>query len=453
MKALKDISSVYFLGIGGIGMSGLARYCHENGKQVSGYDRTATELTKQLESEGISIHYEDSKALADLDADLVIYTPAIPKDHAEYNEFLCRKKRLYKRSEVLGMIAAELKSLCVAGTHGKTTTSSMLAHIMRHSGAGCNAFLGGIAANYNTNYWSSPSPYCVVEADEYDRSFLQLHPDVAIITAMDPDHLDIYGNEEKMQEAFIDFASQVKKNGLLILHKGIKRIKEFKADNLISYALNNADAFVENLVVKNGAYCFDVVLKSKRLQGFELNMGGMHNVENALAAIIAADAVGVSEENIKAAIATYKGVKRRFEYILNTESVVMIDDYAHHPEELRSLINSAKELYPERDMLLVFQPHLFSRTKDLAADFSEVLSIPDETILLPIYPARELPVEGVNSQMLVKNISTRVSIADKKDLAEIIRSKNAGLVIIAGAGDIDTLVQPVKKMLQEKYGV
>ena len=450
MKDINNISSVYFLGIGGIGMSALARYFNSIGVKVSGYDKTATVLTKKLEEEGIAIHFEDDISLIDKNAELVVYTPAVPKDHKEYNFFLENNYDVLKRSDVLGLITKNTFSICVAGTHGKTTTSAMIAHILRHSDYGCNAFLGGIASNYGTNFWASEKKVSVAEADEYDRSFLKLFPDVAVITAMDPDHLDIYGTAEKLQEAFIAFANQVKPGGLLIHKFGLERANEFEVKDKISYSMNDqhADAYATNTRLRNGSYLFDLSIRKEMISDIELNMGGMHNIENAVAAISVAKHLGIADTKIKEAVAAFRGVKRRFEYIIKNDERVMIDDYAHHPEELRALITGAKELFPGKKCTVVFQPHLFSRTKDFADGFAEVLSLPDETILLPIYPAREKPMEGVNSEMILDRMTNKnKSVLGKQEFVEWAKDNRPEFLITAGAGDIDTLVEPIKKIL------
>lgn len=453
MKDIKNISAVYFLGIGGIGMSALARYFNSIGIKVSGYDKTQTVLTNALKAEGIDIHFEDDISLIDKDAELVVYTPAVPKDHKEYNYLLENNYTILKRSDVLGMITSNTFSICVAGTHGKTTTSSMIAHLLRHSEYGCNAFLGGIASNYGTNFWSSEKNVSVAEADEYDRSFLKLFPDVAVITAMDPDHLDIYGTAEKLEDAFIEFASQVKPAGLLISKFGLQRGQEFKVPNKMTYDLQDkkADAYAVNIKMKNGSYLFDIVINKETINDIELNMGGLHNIENSIAAIVVAKHIGIKEEKIKAAVAAFKGVKRRFEYIIKTDKQVMIDDYAHHPEELRALITGAKELFPDKKCTVIFQPHLFSRTNDFAVGFAEALSLADEVILLPIYPAREKPMEGVNSEMIATRMKNRnVKVLSKEALQDFIRNTKPEFLITAGAGDIDTQVEKIKNSLDNK---
>ena len=453
------LEGVFFIGIGGIGMSALARYFNAKGCRVSGYDKTPTALSKQLEEEGINIHYEDNLEFIDKEAKLVIYTPAVPKDHKELNYYLNNNYTVTKRSDVLGAITAGDFNICVAGTHGKTTTSSMVAHILRHSGFGCNAFLGGIAVNYSTNFWSSEKEVCVAEADEYDRSFLKLSPDIAIISSMDPDHLDIYGTAENMEQAFIDFAAKIKPGGLLISKYGLKRNADLKAPQHITYDVENdrADVYTHNIVINNGSYLFDTKVPGRVIKGIELNMGGRHNIENVTAAIAAAAQLDIADEKIKDAVAAYRGVKRRFEYIIKTDQLVFVDDYAHHPEELRALITGAKNLYSDKKCVVVFQPHLFSRTKDHADGFAEVLDIADEVILLPIYPARELPMEGVTSEMILQRMhNENKMVLSKEDLlkhtsqemaAQVEEGYNGILFITAGAGDIDTLVEPIKEIL------
>ncbi len=431
-------------------MSALARYFNNNGVKVSGYDKTPTVLTDQLQAEGIAIHFEDDIKLIDKNAGLIVYTPAIPADHAEYNYFKDNNYTVFKRSDVLGMITKATYNICVAGTHGKTTTSAMIAHILRDSGFGCNAFLGGIATNYGTNFWSSDKNISVAEADEYDRSFLKLFPDIAVITAMDADHLDIYGTAEKLEDAFIEFSGQLKPNGLLISKQGLHRSNEFKVPHHITYSLHdmNASAYATDIKIKSGSYLFDIVIKGDRLQNIELNMGGMHNIENSIAAIVASRKVGVTDEKIRNAIASFRGVKRRFEYVIKNEEQVMIDDYAHHPEELRALITGARELFSGKKCTVVFQPHLYSRTKDFADGFAEVLAIADEVVLLPIYPAREKPIEGVNSEMILSRMRhNNAKVLDKTELINEMKLTRPEFLITAGAGDIDKLVEPIKEIL------
>ena len=451
---IKDIKRVYFLGVGGIGMSALARYFNEKGVAVSGYDKTETVLTKKLSAEGIKIHYEDNIEFIDKEADLVVYTPAVPKDHKELNYFLQNNYQLVKRSEVLGAITNSSYSICVAGTHGKTTTSTMVAHILRHSGYGCNAFLGGIAVNYNSNFWSNKKNVSVVEADEYDRSFLKLSPDVAIISSMDPDHLDIYGTAENMEQAFIDFSARIKPGGLLLSKYGLKRTDDLKAAKHLTFHLQNEKAGVRaaNIKMSRGSYLFDVLMQNWELKDVLLNMGGLHNIENMVAAISVAHHLEIDNDKIRESVAAFKGVKRRFEYIIKNDEQVMVDDYAHHPEELRALLTGAKDLFPGVKCTVIFQPHLYSRTRDFADGFAETLDLADEVILLPIYPARELPMEGVTSEMVLSKMKIEnKQVLDKAAVLEWITNNKAELLITAGAGDIDTLVEPIKKILNNKF--
>jgi UDP-N-acetylmuramate--alanine ligase len=451
---------VYFIGIGGIGMSAIARFFYANGVAVSGYDKTQTGLTKELEKSGIDVHYEENVDLIPKKVDLVVYTPAIPEEHKELVYYRESGYKVVKRSDVLEMITESSFNICIAGTHGKTTITTMVAHLLRDSGFGCNAFLGGIAVNYGTNSWSSEKNVCVIEADEYDRSFLKLSPDVAIITVMDADHLDIYGTAEAMEQAFIDFSKRVRKDGLLVKHFGLKRGKELKADQQLTYSLQNesADVYATNIRMKNGCYEFDVVLKDNLLENVKLNLGGMHNLENAIAAIAVASSLEIENDKIKAATESFRGVKRRFEYITRNDRLIFIDDYAHHPEELRALINGAKSLFRQKKCTVIFQPHLYSRTRDLADGFAEVLDLADEIILLPIYPARELPVKGVSSGMILgkmKNENKKVMTRDelmnwvKKDYAKNVNKEFGEILITAGAGDIEMLVEPIKNELKD----
>ncbi len=448
--------SVYFIGIGGIGMSALARYFNSRGVEVSGYDKTATQLTMQLQAEGIAIHYEDNIDLIKKDAALVIYTPAVSLDHKEYNFFLENGYTIMKRSEVLGLITHDTFNICVAGTHGKTTTSTMIAHILRHSEYGCNAFLGGIASNYETNFWGSEKNVCVVEADEYDRSFLKLNPDIAIITAIDPDHLDIYGTAEKFAEAFVEFSGKVKEDGILISKYGLENSDNFKSPRNITYSLNDrkANCYASNISIANGSYLFDVKMNEEVVENISLNMGGLHNIENAVASIAVAKKIGISNDKIKSAISAFKGVKRRFEYIIKNDSMVMIDDYAHHPQELNALIKGAKGLYPNKKCTVVFQPHLYSRTRDFAEGFAAALNLADEVFLLPIYPAREKPIAGIESEMVASKMDVqKATCCTKEALIECIKKEKNNntieMLIMAGAGDIDTMVLPIKNILEQ----
>jgi UDP-N-acetylmuramate--alanine ligase len=444
--------SVYFIGIGGIGMSAIARYFNAKGLSVSGYDKTETILTKQLVAEGIAVHYEDNIELANKNAAFIVYTPAISKNHTELNYFINNNYTVVKRSDVLGAITNSSFNICVAGTHGKTTTSSMVAHLLQHSGYGCNAFLGGIAVNYNSNFWSNEKNVCVVEADEYDRSFLKLNPDVAIITAIDPDHLDIYGTAENVENAFIEFSTKIKEGGCLILKDNLKRRNDFTVKDTCTYSStdNDANIHVQNLTIHNGSYTFDVANNYWTIKDVTLNMGGLHNVENVIAAIGVAKYLKIEDEKIKDAVSSYKGVKRRFEYIIKNDAIVFIDDYAHHPDELNALLSGAKNLFHTKKCTIIFQPHLFSRTNDFADGFAAALDKADEIILLPIYPARELPMEGVSSEMILQRMNNKnVKVIKKENLVTYLENieMNDCLLITAGAGDIDTLVEPIKKLL------
>ncbi len=469
MKDFTTISRIYFIGIGGIGMSALARYFLSENVVVSGYDKTSTSLTRQLEAEGMHIHYDDNPELIDKNADLVVYTPAIPKDQKEYNYYKNNNYELEKRSDVLQQITKDTFNICIAGTHGKTTITTMIAHILRQSGFGCSAFLGGISVNYNTNFWSSDNGVSVVEADEYDRSFLKLSPNVAVITAMDADHLDIYGTKENMEEAFAKFANQLKPNGLLLTKYGLPE-KEYTAFTHLRYSLQNADADVHasDITMKSGGYEFDVTINEKVFEKVKLNMGGMHNVENAVAAIMVADYLEVDPEKIKESIATFKGVKRRFEYIIDVNkaekqknNVVLIDDYAHHPQELNALVRGAKSLFEKRECTVIFQPHLYSRTKDFVKQFAGSLDMADRILILPIYPARELPIEGVTSELILQEMKNKnATVISKEGLLEYIggdylqsvhENSYGDVLIVAGAGDIDRMVQPIKEILEDTF--
>lgn len=451
MDRLSGIRKIYFIGIGGIGMSALARYFLSRKVSVSGYDRTPTPLTKELEVEGISLHYEERIDLIPRDVDVVVYTPAIPAQHAELVYYREHNYTVVKRSDVLQWITESSFNICVGGTHGKTTVTSMTAHLLRHSGYGCNAFLGGIAANYGTNFWSSEKNVVVVEADEYDRSFLKLVPDVAVVTAMDPDHLDIYGTPEEVEKAFVQFSQKVKPGGCLISKYGLPRQQEFHAAHHYTYSYSDrqADVFAEDMRVENGSYRFTVTAKSWQIKEVLLHMGGLHNIENSLVAVIIGKYLGIDDEKIKAAVADFKGVRRRFEYALKNDAHVLIDDYAHHPEELRALLSGVKSIFPEEKITLVFQPHLFSRTKDLAEDFAHSLDMADEVLLLPIYPARELPMEGVSSRLLLDKMTIASKrVLEKEEMKQWMQTNRPNLVVMAGAGDIDALVQPVKSILE-----
>src|SRR5450432_429615 len=456
MPDLKNIHKIYFIGIGGIGMSALARYFRLQGKTVSGYDRAETTLTRTLIEEGIPVTYVDDPGSVPKDVQLVVYTPAIPNDNLVLTYYRDHGYEMMKRSEVLGLITADSLNVCVAGTHGKTTISTMIAHILRDSGIGSNAFLGGISSNYNTNFWSNESNICVVEADEYDRSFLRLHPDIAVISSMDADHLDIYGTGEAVKEAFIAFSKKIKSGGTLVQKHGLPIPKPAGDIEQLSYHLTdgNADIYTKNLRIQAGNYVFDVAGKEGKLSDVRLNVGGWHNVENALAAIAACRKLGLAGEKIVPALNNFRGVRRRFEYHVQGKGPVYIDDYAHHPRELEVLISSARELFPDRKLVIIFQPHLFSRTKDFADGFASVLDKADEVILLPVYPARELPIEGISSSTILNKMEmAKRQIMQKQEVMDRVRAiqpEERTVLITAGAGDIDELVKPITDLLKAK---
>ncbi|WP_431292495.1 UDP-N-acetylmuramate--L-alanine ligase [Pedobacter sp. P26] len=446
---LSKINRVFFVGIGGIGMSALARYFAKRGQVVCGYDKTCTKLTETLEQEGILITYLDETTslpgefLDNQDDTLVVYTPAIPKDSKILNHFIDKGFALKKRSEVLGIISKGMFCIAVAGTHGKTTTSSIVAHILKDTGYDCTAFLGGITSNYNSNVLFGDNNVVVVEADEYDRSFLTLHPDVAVVTSMDADHLDIYGDKSQLEESFRLFAGQLKAEGTLYAHEGLP------LENSISYAASpTATAKAENLRVEGSKFVFDYADTTQRIKDISLMIPGKHNVENTTVAIAIALQLGIDVEKVKQAVANFKGVKRRFEYIVNSGTQIYIDDYAHHPEELKACFDAVRQLYPDKKLTVIFQPHLFTRTRDFADEFAKVLSTADELLLLEIYPARELPLEGINAQFLLD----KITLADKrvcgKDfVVQHVKDTKPELILTVGAGDIDTIIEPLKNIL------
>ncbi len=455
MKSLSTYKQVYFIGIGGIGMSALARYFHFAGFQVAGYDKVETTLTQQLSMEGIAVHYEDLHDRIPIDfkdaaTTLVVYTPAI-KELGELAFFSAHQFEILKRAEVLGAITRSFQALCVAGTHGKTTTSSMLAHLLTDIGAGCTAFLGGIASNFDSNLvLNAESPYAVVEADEFDRSFLQLSPFAAIITAADPDHLDIYGTPEAFKEGFRQFAMRIDPNGFCLQKEGLNLPSLCPTK---TYALNSktADFSAENLRYEAGFQVADFRIANTYWPAVTLGLPGSHNVENALGCVALLLELGFEEHSIRAALARFKGVKRRFETHVRQPNLIYIDDYAHHPQEIEVLLSSVKAMYPKLPITGIFQPHLFSRTKDFAARFASELSALDQLILLPIYPARELPIPGITSDWLCE-----MSTAKKKEVMEVSEAlafaKNFkhGVLLTIGAGDIDRLVAPITQYLNDK---
>lgn len=447
---IDNIRQVYLIGIGGIGMSALARYFRHMGCLVGGYDKTETTLTRQLVAEGISVLYTDDFALVDGSfkvADeytLIIYTPAVPTELHILYQFQQLGHTLFKRSQVLGLISQNRFTVAVAGTHGKTTTSTLIAHILTESGHGCSAFLGGISANYGSNVLFSDNDVVVVEADEYDRSFLTLYPDIAVVTSADADHLDIYGDKSHLHESFALFLNQLHANGTSIIKEGLP------FDGNIRYAAGvPADAYADRIHIKNEAFFFDYVWQGGKIADVQLGVPGKHNVENAVAAIAVAQQLKISHTKIVQALASFSGVKRRFEYIVKTAKTVYIDDYAHHPEELRAFLSAVRQLYPEKKLTTVFQPHLYSRTRDFADGFAEVLANVDTLLLMEIYPARELPIKGVDSRMLLDKIAlANKHIVTADQVKDYVRKHTPELLVTVGAGDIDLLVEPLKAILE-----
>ncbi|RAR71479.1 UDP-N-acetylmuramate--L-alanine ligase [Flavobacterium aciduliphilum] len=443
---LNQIHNVYFIGVGGIGMSALARYFKNIGKQVAGYDKTPTTLTNELIAEGITIHFDDDIQQIPkdyfVDNTLVIVTPAVPISHAEWNYFTERDYVIKKRAEVLGLITKDTFCFAVAGTHGKTTTSSILGHILYESGLDVTAFLGGIVENYHSNLIGTGKTISVVEADEFDRSFLHLHPDIACVTSMDADHLDIYGDKKAIEESFRAFADKVADKSKMFVPKGLD------LDGL-TIAINNDATFkAYNIRVQDSSYVFDVQTPSEVIKDIAFRLPGHHNLMNALMALAMAKTYGVETALICKALASFKGVQRRFSYQINTENKVYIDDYAHHPTEINAVHQAVRELYPGKKILAVFQPHLFSRTQDFADDFAQVLSQFDSIILLDIYPAREQPIEGVTSSWLLSKITnTSKQLIAKKDLIEVLVTSEAQVIVTIGAGDIGEMVLSIKKAL------
>ncbi len=451
MVNLTNIQRIYFLGIGGIGMSALARYFNLHGKIVSGYDKTRTTLTDKLENEGIQITFEDKVETLDKNAELIIFTPAIPKDNLQYNWYIQNNYTVRKRSQILGLVANSMFNISIAGSHGKTSTSSIVAHILHSSNKSVAAFLGGICINFNSNFIDG-NEYAVAEADEFDRSFLNLEPNIALVTSVDTDHLDIYGNLEEIENSFHQFCNKVRENGILITNSSVaeKILNRNVTNYRYSLSDNSSDYYTKNLKINNGEYTFDIVHPNGILSTVKSYYGGKHNIENAVGAIAIAINIGVSDEDIKNAIASFKGVKRRFETHIRNGNFVYIDDYAHHPRELDATISAAKELYPNKKITIIFQPHLYSRTKDLCDEFAASLSKADELLLLDIYPAREKPIEGVTSKIIFDKVSiANKSIVTKDNLLELLMNNNdLEVVVTVGAGDIDTKVIEIKRMFE-----
>ncbi len=444
---LNNIHNIYFIGIGGIGMSAIARYFNANGKQVGGYDKTKTDITDSLVALGISVTFKDD--ISDLESHylnpettLIVYTPAVPKNHTQLNYFLDNTFKVLKRSEVLGLITQHSFCLAVAGTHGKTTTTSILGHLLNECDVKLTAFLGGISENYNSNLILNGDKVSVVEADEFDRSFLTLSPDMACITSMDADHLDIYGDASELIKTFEDFTKKLKPNGKLFVKNGLPL-------NGITYGIeDNADYSAQNITIKDGTYIFDVKTPKTVLKQFKFNLPGRHNLSNALVALAMSLEYGLPHDQLIKALASYKGVKRRFTYQIKTDDIVFIDDYAHHPEEINAVHQAVREMYPNDKVVAVFQPHLFSRTKDFAQDFAKSLVQFDQILLLDIYPARELPIEGVTSDWLLGMIDNKnKKIVTKQTMIQHIKASNARIVLTIGAGDIGAEVSKIKKEL------
>jgi UDP-N-acetylmuramate--alanine ligase len=456
---LKNLKRIYFLGIGGIGMSALARYFNDNGIEICGYDKTETTLTKKLVEEGMKIHYDDNIRKIPEGIDLVIYTPAIPSEHDELNYFKRNFYQLKKRAQVLGTISKTKKTIAVAGTHGKTTTSSFISHVLNESDFHASALVGGIMTNYDSNYLKGNNGWIIVEADEYDRSFLHLSPDIAIVMSMDADHLDIYGKHDEMKSAFEAFTLKIKRGGKLIIKSGLKdhfsqtwqSLIDEKEVEVLEFGGEGLDNSFDNLTYDEGNFSFDFKTGDQKMKNLEMQMPGRHNAENATAALLVANLLELDEDKARKALKSFKGIKRRFEYVIKKEGIVFIDDYAHHPAELNAAITTVRKLYPEKKITGVFQPHLYSRTKDFSGEFAKALDQLDEAILLNIYPARELPIEGVNSKLIVDQMeSVKRILIDKRDLIEEIKNRKIEVLITLGAGDIDTEIEKIREVL-EKY--
>ena len=456
---VNTLKAVYFIGAGGIGMSALVRYFLSIGKKVAGYDRTASELTQKLIEEGAAIHYEESvesipSDFHDVATTLIIYTPAIPANHAELTYFKNNGFTIQKRSQVLGMLTQSGKGLCVAGTHGKTTTSTMTAHLLHQSSVGCNAFLGGISKNYGTNLLlSEESEYIVIEADEFDRSFHWLTPFVTVITATDADHLDIYGTKEAYLESFNHYTSLIRQGGSLIIRKGIElesRIQE--GVTLYTYSREEGDFHAENVRIGNGEIIFDYISPFGNIKDIQLGVPVAINIENGIAAMALAQISGANNNEIKAAMASFKGVDRRFDFKIKNNNVVFLSDYAHHPEELKQSILSMRALYKDKKITGIFQPHLYTRTRDFYQEFAESLSLLDEVILTEIYPARELPIKGVSSRLIYDQLRPDMekTLCQKEEILDILKQKRIEVLMTLGAGDIENYVQPICEILNKQ---
>jgi UDP-N-acetylmuramate--alanine ligase len=445
-----SIKRVYFLGIGGIGMSALARYFKSMDVDIHGYDKTSTLLTTQLISEWMKIHFDENTDLIPENIDFVVYTPAIPSNHVELIFFQNNNFNLLKRSQVLGIIAKNSKAIGVAGTHGKTTISTMVAHLLKQSSVDCNAFLGGISKNYNSNLLlSQNSKYVVIEADEFDRSFLQLSPFIASISSIDADHLDIYGDKKQLVKSFEDYISQIQKGGKLVIKKGLKL--SISGDlEYYTYSLNEkSDFFAENIRIEDGYYTFDCIHPFGKIEDIQLGYPGLHNIENSIVAIAIALLTGVKDDEIIKAMKSFQGVCRRFDIRINNGKMIYIDDYAHHPEELKACISSVRDLFKNKKITGIFKPHLYSRTRDFADDFAKSLEMLDTVILMDIYPARELPISGVTSQMLLDKINlTEKFLFQKSEILQFLKDKSPEVLLTLGAGDIDQMVEPIEQIFR-----
>lgn len=456
---LKDIKAVYFVGAGGIGMSAIARYFIHCGLVVAGYDRTPSDLTRQLEKEGMVIHYEENvdeipQACRDRESCLVVYTPAIPATHKELTFFREHQFEIKKRSQVLGLLTDHHKGLCVAGTHGKTTTSAMCAHIMHQSSIDCNAFLGGISKNYGTNYLlSTQSDYVVIEADEFDRSFHWLHPWMTVITATDPDHLDIYGTKEAYLESFRHYTELIKKGGALILHTGLEMKPNVQEGvKTYSYSRDEGDFHAENVRIERGEITFDFVSPIENVKDVHLGQPIPINIENGVAAMAMAQLAGCSASELRYGMETYRGVDRRFDFKIRTDKMVFLSDYAHHPKEIYQSAKSLRELYHDRKITAIFQPHLYTRTRDFYKEFADALSQLDEVVLTEIYPAREEPIPGVTSELIYDNLKPGVKkqMIKKADVLSFVRSHDFDVLVVLGAGDLDNMVPQITHIIEEK---
>lgn len=456
---LNDIKAVYFVGAGGIGMSALARYFIHRGLVVAGYDRTPSDLTRQLEKEGMVIHYEENvdeipQACRERESCLVVYTPAIPATHKELTFFREHQFEIKKRSQVLGLLTDHHKGLCVAGTHGKTTTSAMCAHIMHQSSIDCNAFLGGISKNYGTNYLlSAQSDYVVIEADEFDRSFHWLHPWMTVITATDPDHLDIYGTKEAYLESFRHYTELIKKGGALILHTGLEMTPNVQEGvKTYSYSRDEGDFHAENVRIERGEITFDFVSPIENVKDVRLGQPIPINIENGVAAMAMAQLAGCSASELRYGMETYRGVDRRFDFKIRNDKMVFLSDYAHHPKEIYQSAKSLRELYHDRKITAIFQPHLYTRTRDFYKEFADALSQLDEVVLTEIYPAREEPIPGVTSELIYDNLKPGVKkqMIKKADVLSFVRSHDFDVLVVLGAGDLDNMVPQITRIIEEK---